>query len=221
MKRSIKEKLQYGLIYKDIRKTYVIIIGILSLILSIGYISYASFSVQKEKSNGISIVTGNLIYNLQGKCITNNKIEIGPNETKEIEVTIESLNSIESCYQMYYQNNPNIEISYIESSDAPYQESIGTHPGDDYTKVTTIIIKNKTDEIQSVEIGAQGGLTGKELVLEEGRVKIEDIAKVVGLEQDKVKVKVMLKDGLQSLKKVKSCLKLPEFQKKLLVKHYA
>ena len=164
--RTMKEKLQYGLLYKDIRKTYIIFVGVLSLILSIGYVSYANFSIRKERSNGISIVTGNLIYHITGEEITNNIVEIGPNEIKEIEVTIESLNSIESTYQMYYKENQDIEISYIQSSDFPYQENVGIHPGNDYIKKTIIIIKNNSENSQKVEIGVQGGLVGKELLLE-------------------------------------------------------
>ena len=107
---------------------------------------------------------------------------------------------------MYYKENQDIEISYIQSSDPPYQENVGIHPGNDYTKKTIIIIKNNSENSQKVEIGVQGGLVGKELVLEEGRTKIEEVAKFeikseeviveeYGIVGEKVEFEVVEKNG--------------------------
>ena len=45
-------------------KIYMIVMIIITLLIVGGYFSYAMFTVSKEKSNAIRIVTGNLIYKL-------------------------------------------------------------------------------------------------------------------------------------------------------------
>ena len=45
-------------------KIYMIVMIIITLLILGGYFSYAMFTVSKEKSNAISIVTGNLTYEL-------------------------------------------------------------------------------------------------------------------------------------------------------------
>ena len=46
-------------------KIYMLGVILISLLILGGYFSYAMFTVSKEKSNAVSIVTGNLEYNLQ------------------------------------------------------------------------------------------------------------------------------------------------------------
>ena len=46
-------------------KIYMIVMIIVTLLILGGYFSYAMFTVTKEKSNAISIVTGNLDYKLE------------------------------------------------------------------------------------------------------------------------------------------------------------
>ena len=55
MKYKIK-----ALMKADVSKIYVLGVGLICLLLIGGFFSYAMFTVSKEKSNAISIVTGNL-----------------------------------------------------------------------------------------------------------------------------------------------------------------
>ena len=57
-------------------KIYMIVMIIITLLILGGYFSYAMFTVTKEKSNAISIVTGNLTYEL----------EVDENETNTLTV---------------------------------------------------------------------------------------------------------------------------------------
>ena len=45
-------------------KIYMIVIVIITLLIVGGYFSYAMFTVSKEQGNAISIITGNLVYDL-------------------------------------------------------------------------------------------------------------------------------------------------------------
>ena len=59
MKYTIKEFMK-----ADISKFYILGVGVICLLLVSAYFSYAMFTVSKEKSNAIRIVTGNLTYKL-------------------------------------------------------------------------------------------------------------------------------------------------------------
>ena len=63
-------------------KIYIIVMILISILLIGGYFSYAMFTVTKEKSNAISIVTGNLDYKLEVDGIVSNKLVVESNSSK-------------------------------------------------------------------------------------------------------------------------------------------
>ena len=60
MKYKIKQFMK-----ADVSKFYILGVGLICLLLLGSYFSYAMFTVSKEKSNAISIITGNLDYTLK------------------------------------------------------------------------------------------------------------------------------------------------------------
>ena len=74
-------------------KLYIIIVVILTLLIVGGYYSYAMFTVNKEKSNAISIVTGTLSYDLSSDGAIGNTLSVNSGETKEFTVTLSNPNS--------------------------------------------------------------------------------------------------------------------------------
>ena len=67
-------------------KIYMIGMILICLLILGGYFSYSMFTVSKEKSNAISIVTGNLTYKLEVDSTEGNKLVVPAGETKEFTV---------------------------------------------------------------------------------------------------------------------------------------
>ena len=74
-------------------KIYIIVMILISILLIGGYFSYAMFTVSKEKSNAISIVTGNLDYKLEVDGIVSNKLVVESNSSKEFIITLSNPNN--------------------------------------------------------------------------------------------------------------------------------
>ena len=83
-------------------KLYIIIVVILTLLIVGGYYSYAMFTVNKEKSNAISIVTGTLSYDLSIDGAIGNTLSVNSGETKEFTVTLSNPNSRIARFNFYY-----------------------------------------------------------------------------------------------------------------------
>ncbi len=138
---------------------------ILTAIISIASFSYAIWSNKSEQRGKLNIVAGSLNYELVSSDLTNNSITIPANTSKTIEIEINSLNNIESKYELYYTTtNENISIGYSEET---IDQPTGTISSRSSKKVT-VIIKNRTDSSATITFGCQGGFSGKELVLAQG-----------------------------------------------------
>ncbi len=83
-------------------KIYMLVIIILTLLIVGGYFSYAIFTVSKEKNNAISIVTGNLTYDLKIDGASSNTLSVNSGETKEFTVTLSNPNSRIARFNFYY-----------------------------------------------------------------------------------------------------------------------
>ena len=96
-------------------KIYMIIMVIITLLILGGYFSYAMFTVSKEKSNAISIVTGNLTYKLEVDGEESNKLVVDANSSKEFIVTLSNPNNRIARFNFYYLNNlpNNVKAGYI------------------------------------------------------------------------------------------------------------
>ena len=153
-----------------VSKIYAIIAIAVSLLCLVGYFSYAMFTVSKTKENALSIVTGGLNYTITGTGVTSNRITTTAGSTKSVTLTVTSQNDIDSKYQLYYQNNSNVEVYYLESNEDPF----GTIEANGSIQIT-ILIKNKASSSQTITLGVQGGYPSNELTLESGRTAVDDI----------------------------------------------
>ena len=97
MKYKIKQFMK-----ADISKFYILGVGLICLLLLGSYFSYAMFTVSKEKSNAISIITGNLDYTLQVDGAESNILSVPANTTKEFSVTLSNPNNRVARFNFYY-----------------------------------------------------------------------------------------------------------------------
>ena len=95
--RRIKEIMKI-----DVSKFYILVVGLICLLLLGSYFSYAMFTVSKEKSNAISIITGNLDYTLQVDSTESNILSVPANTTKEFSVTLSNPNNRVARFNFYY-----------------------------------------------------------------------------------------------------------------------
>ena len=86
----------------DISKFYILGVGLICLLLLGSYFSYAMFTVSKEKSNAISIITGNLEYTLQVDSTESNILSVPANTTKEFSITLSNPNNRAARFNFYY-----------------------------------------------------------------------------------------------------------------------
>ena len=100
MKYKIKE-----LMKTDISKFYILGVGLISLLLIGGFFSYAMFTVNKEKSNAISIVTGNLIYKLEVDGEEGDTLTVPANSSKEFIITLSNPNNRIARFNFYYKGD--------------------------------------------------------------------------------------------------------------------
>ncbi len=113
-----KNKNKKNLFYKEIKIGYALFVVLFTLIVSASYYSYAMFTLTNEKNRAINIVTGGLVYELSGDSVNDQVVGIDANEIKIINVVIKSTNKIGSKYQLYYENDPEVEVNVIKGEGA-------------------------------------------------------------------------------------------------------
>ena len=109
MKYKLKEFLKL-----DISKLYILVVGIICLLLIGGYFSFAIFTVNREKNNAISIITGNLTYKLEVDGVESNTLIVAGNTTKDFTVTLSNINNRTARFNFYYVGSlpSNVEAGY-------------------------------------------------------------------------------------------------------------
>ena len=130
------------------------------------------FTVSKEKSNAISIVTGNLDYKLEVDGVVSNKLVVESNSSKEFIITLSNPNSRIARFNFYYLNElPNgVEVGYI------VEDGINAPPFDkgvNLEKLNTtgssniykIIVENNSNSSVTIELGVSVGLDYNDLSL--------------------------------------------------------
>ncbi len=152
---------------RRIEKSYLIVVGIISLFVVIGYFSYAMFTVNKEQKEAIRIITGTLPATLssEDKEFKDNKITVPKDSSKDITITLTNNNDRNAKYNFYYKDNinENVTIGYTyESKDTPPLKK-GVIINSKESQSYTIRIKNENKEDITVEFGSIGGLENKEL----------------------------------------------------------
>ena len=102
----------------DISKFYILVVILISLFMIGGYFSYALFTVTKEKNNAISIVTGNLVYDLKVDGTTSNTLTIPAKSAKEFTITLSNPNNRTARFNFYYVGslNSKVTVGYRDES---------------------------------------------------------------------------------------------------------
>ena len=92
---------------RRIEKSYLIVVGIISLFVVIGYFSYAMFTVNKEQKEAIRIITGTLPATLSSSdsAFKDNKITVSKDSSKDITITLTNNNDRNAKYNFYYKDN--------------------------------------------------------------------------------------------------------------------
>ncbi len=153
-------------------KIYMIVMIITTLLILGGYFSYAMFTVSKEKSNAISIVTGNLTYKLEVDGKESNKLVVEPNSSKEFIVTLSNPNNRIARFNFYYVGNlpSGVDTGYIEEEGyniTPVETGINLEKDGTSGSSNTYIIRvsNITDEEITINLGVNVGLEYNDLSL--------------------------------------------------------
>ena len=160
------------LLSTKVSKIYILGSILISFLLLASYFSYAMFTVTKEKSNAISIVTGNLTYDLKVDGVSTDKLVVGPKEEKTFIVTLTNPNNRIARFNLYYKGNldANVETGYIidcESQTPPEEtgvnlEMTGTIGS---TETYKIVIYNDGSKEQTITLGVSVGLDYNDLSL--------------------------------------------------------
>ena len=153
-------------------KIYMIIMVIITLLILGGYFSYAMFTVSKEKSNAISIVTGNLTYELLVDGEESNKLVVESNSSKEFIVTLSNPNNRIARFNFYYVGNliSGVDTGYIEEEGyniTPVETGVNLEKDGTSGSSNTYIIRvsNITDEEVTINLGVEVGLDYNDLSL--------------------------------------------------------
>ncbi len=101
MKRLLKRKVE---------KSYLLLVGLVSVFLVVGYFSYAYFTVQTEKANVISIKAGTLSLSL-----SEDELYTFPDgQMQELDITITNNNPVDVKFNLYARNpDPEVQVFYF------------------------------------------------------------------------------------------------------------
>ena len=179
MKYKIREFMK-----ADISKFYILGVGIICLLLVGGFFSYAMFTVSKEKSNAISIVTGNLTYKLTVDGTEGNKLTVPSGETKEFTITLSNPNNRTARFNFYYEGNlpSGVEAGYKTGeglNTPPAATGINLEKADASGSSNTykIRVTNNSDSEVAVTLGVEVGLDYNDLSLPSNGHLFEEIKK--------------------------------------------
>ena len=157
-----------GLLRKSISKTYAILVILITCITVGSYISYAMFTVTEEKANAISIVTGNLYYELTVDGNTSTALVVEAGSFKEFTVKITNTNNRVARYNFYYKGiiSNEVEMGYVvtEDGDIPPSE-VGTNIKASESQEYKIYVINHGKEEITIPIEVGVGLDYNDLNL--------------------------------------------------------
>ena len=153
----------------------MIVMIIVTLLILGGYFSYAMFTVSKEKSNAISIVTGNLIYDLKVDGEESNILSVPANTRYDFIVTLSNPNNRIARFNFYYEGElpDGVDIGYVEEDDyniPPSEVGVNlekVNMGGSSNKYK-IRVANITDNEVIINLGISVGLDYNDLRLPSG-----------------------------------------------------
>ncbi len=147
---------------------YFSLLILVIIFISITCFSYAFFTHQIEEHGKLNIVAGTLDYQIESKDLENNQILVEPNRIYELEIEIDSFNTIDSKYELYYlldQEVDGFEIGYFEVTEDLPKGEISTNG----RKKIKIGIQNLSTKTITVTFGVEGGFINQNLVLKKGK----------------------------------------------------
>ncbi len=160
-------------------KSYLIVLGIISLFLVVGYSSYALFTVKKENKEAIRIVTGTLTGTLtsEDSAFQENKITVDANTKKEITITLTNNNDRTAKLNFYYLDNisEKVHINYYKDTPnlPPTKDGIVLEQG--ASESYHLRIYNLTSSNVAVEFRSDGGFSDRELMFSNNGRLVEGI----------------------------------------------
>ncbi len=204
MKYKIKQFMK-----ADISKFYILGVGIICLLLIGGFFSYAMFTVSKEKSNAIRIVTGNLTYKLtvdgtEGNTLTvgsvdgteGNTLTVGSKETKTFTVTLSNNNNRTARFNFYYVGSfpSDVTAGYVTGdglNTPPAEAGINLEKADASGSSNTysIRVSNNSSSSATITLGVSVGLDYNDLTLPENGHLFEE-SKLEGPVADVIKMNI-------------------------------
>ena len=150
----------------------MIVMIIITLLILGSYFSYAMFTVTKEKSNAISIVTGNLTYKLEVDGEETNTLIVEPNSGKEFIVTLSNPNNRIARFNFYYIGDlpNNVESGYIldcEINAIPEEKSVNLEKSGSAGSniIYKIMVENNSNSEITINLGVSVGLDYNDLEL--------------------------------------------------------
>ena len=153
-------------------KIYVISMVLISLLVLGTYFSYAMFTVSKERGDAISIVTGNLNYELLIDGENSNTLVVESNSSKEFIITLNNVNNRMARFNFYYVGRLDEGVSLGYVIDEGYNatplsvgvnlESSGSAGS---SNVYKIIVRNTTNSSKTITLGVSVGLDYNDLSL--------------------------------------------------------
>ncbi len=163
-------------------KIYMIVMIIITLLILGGYFSYAMFTVSKEKSNAISIVTGNLTYKLEVDGEEGNILTVPSNTVKDFTITLSNPNNRTARFNFYYVGSlaSNTKVGYIVEDGTntfPDEKGINLEKEGTVGSSNTYIIRviNNSGSSVTVNLGVSVGLDYNDLSLPDNGHLFEEI----------------------------------------------
>ena len=142
------------------------ILAILVTCIAVGsYISYAMFTVTEEKNNAISIVTGNLYYDLKVDGAASNALTVPANSFKEFIITLTNTNNRTTRLNLYYVGNVSneVDVAYIEEGYNSIPTAAGENFANGASKQYKIRVSNTSSSSVTVNLGVEAGLDYNDL----------------------------------------------------------
>lgn len=159
---------------KNKRKLFLLS-GILFLVVCLFFLhpSYSYYKLTKENSNALHLQGVELAYTITSTNLTDKKITVPASSKQTITLEVESDNAKNTEYEVYYQilgslsqterDRISVECYKNASEDLPTGEISPSG-----VKIIVVEIENNNTVPVTIELGCQGGLVGRDLVLEQG-----------------------------------------------------
>ena len=159
--KKIKPKLKY------------IIIAVLFICLCAINSSYSYYKLTKENKNALTLNGVELTYTITSDSLENRKIQVPSGSKQTVTMNITSNNEKDTEYEVYYQIMEALSQEEKEKISVVCYENISEslptgEISPNGTKTIIVEIENNSTSPVTIELGCQGGLIGRDLVLEQG-----------------------------------------------------